>query len=126
MRYICAINGVVGCTMRAIQFHKYLGAINKDDKGAFNICYPLDDKDGTIGLQYFQNQRGEYSGNICCNPPVNYPILGEHDYEDQISDVIGYFIEFINNQQEICEKLEKYQWKYNPISEKNKQLKKSK
>lgn len=91
MRYICDAKGIVGCTMRAIQFHKDTGKINKGDSG-FEICYPETDKDFDFNINS--------NGNICYNPPVDWPRVdeetGQYDNND-IDEIIGRFLDFIDN-----------------------------
>lgn len=85
MRYVCDLNGVVGCTMRAIQFHKDTGKINLG-----GICYPQTNKDFDFNANSNQH--------VCYNPPVTWPKFNEEtgNYnQDDITNIIDWFIYFI-------------------------------
>ncbi len=83
MRYIYDAKGIVGCTMRAIQFHKDTGKINLG-----GVCYPQTDKD----FDFNTNN----NGHICYNPPVEWPTAGS-SWNDQIVEIIGRFLDFVDN-----------------------------
>lgn len=86
MRYTCN-NGVVGCTMRAIQFHKGL-QVNKGLKNQFQMCYPETDQN----FDYRYND----AGKICYNPPVSYPQLSNNEFKkDDIESIVTHFKAFI-------------------------------
>ena len=84
----------VGCTFREIQFHKEIRPINKakpSKKLEFDICYPESDNN-----YLFHKNSG---GNICFNPPVNYPLDDENNIsnDEEIEDIIYHFIYFVEN-----------------------------
>lgn len=83
MRYTCNAESIVGCTMRAIQFHKDTGKINLG-----GVCYPQTDKD----FDFNTNS----NGHVCYNPPVEWPTDGS-SWNDQIEEIIGRFLDFIDN-----------------------------
>lgn len=89
MRYTCGENKV-GCTMRAIQFHKGQ-YVNKGNCG-IDICYPETDGDNDC--------KKNNAGNICYNPPVNFP---EGDNIDkQLDNIVGRFLDFVENEGSIA------------------------
>lgn len=99
MRYTCDDEkGMVGCTMRAVQFHKARmggknkGYINYGENDAFSICYTKTDADG--------EKRSNDAGNICYNPPVDYPFidLGAEERKKRISSIVEEFIDFIERE----------------------------
>ena len=101
MRYTCDSKGVVGCTMRAIQFHKSYGNINKAN--GFNICYTLNDENNTyksIIYNVAKNNEEIICENVCYNPPVQYPFndLNEKEKTDRIENIIDWFIYFIEKE----------------------------
>lgn len=87
MRYFYNNNGKIGCTMRAIQFHKIRFKGINQGKGAFDICYPSTDKDDDF--------RTNNAGNICYNPPVVFPTANSENYNEQITKIANCFIKFI-------------------------------
>ena len=109
MRYTCDENGVVGCTMRAIQFHKDDGCINKDSNQQLNICYPNTyKKRKKFSICYPKNADNgnigtNSAGNICYNPPVKWPKKGE-EWNNQINDIVESFLDFIINNEKYLQK----------------------
>ena len=93
MRYMCDKNGVVGCTMCAIQFHKAKIVSNKSPincgKNGFEICYTKSDED----YECCTNS----NGNVCFNPPVKFPTPDQNDEYNpkEIDDIIKHFLVFI-------------------------------
>ena len=118
MRYTCKDN-VVGCTMRAIQFHKnetkYINGLG--------ICYPETDDDNTykkiisstVEKQKHKEKIIEAYENICYNPPVVWPTDDKGEWEqDKIEDIVNCFIAFIVSGTELKD--------YNPKDKKNDEL----
>lgn len=107
MRYTCNDKGEVGCTMRAIQFHKDAGDINRGEEG-FEICYTSNDenydKNNLGGLKTTKRTIGRGKGkpfiNVCYNPPIEYP--GPNPNKEQIEELIDHFLYFIENSDKIA------------------------
>jgi len=97
MRYTCN-KGVVGCTMRAIQFHKDGGSINRGLNG-FEICYTSDDQPNSHKQinSYITQKRTKYKiQHVCYNPPVDWPKEENGEYtQADINKIINRFIHFI-------------------------------
>ena len=107
MRYTYDENGKVGCTMRAIQFHKAQinghknskkneGYINMDNDNNFAICYTETDKDSNDGVD--KSKYSETNGiNVCYNPPVKWPFenLDEKEKNKRIEDIVDWFVDFV-------------------------------
>lgn len=100
MRYTCNENGVVGCTMRAIQFHKFYSNINKAN--GFNICYTINDEDNKYkkSIKYNIRKKENQYENVCYNPPVEYPFKDSGDKEGKITEIVNRFIFFIESEGE--------------------------
>ncbi len=112
MRYTCDENNMVGCTMRAIQFHKEcIKGINKgkneNGKVVFDICYPNTADDGARSINS--------AGNVCYNPPVEWPNKQPFDTnattykfeEDLIKKIIDGFIYFIEKEGNVIDLINK-------------------
>lgn len=111
MRYTCDEQGKIGCTMRAIQFHKSRGYINKAN--GFNICYTINDEDEeyeSIKYNIVKTKKEDHCENVCYNPPVDWPNAQAFDVgattykfeEDTINKIIDYFLDFIEKEGKIC------------------------
>lgn len=111
MRYTCDEQGKIGCTMRAIQFHKSRGYINKAN--GFNICYTINDEDEkyeSIKYNIVKKKKEDHCENVCYNPPVDWPNAQAFDVgattykfeEDTINKIIDYFLDFIEKEGKIC------------------------
>ena len=109
MRYTCSAKGVVGCTMRAIQFHKISNGKHINKGG---VCYTKTDKDSKttdrIDDYYQTTADANENVNVCYNPPVDYPSVINSKKNDknskkiefndeQINTIIDWFKFFIEN-----------------------------
>lgn len=105
MRYTCNKKGIVGCTMRAIQFHKatykYGARMNCNVSKEFEICYTRDvesERRNTIP-KAVKGEKQKYT-SVCYNPPVDYPFadLDKKEYNKRIVEIVREFINFIESE----------------------------
>ncbi len=130
MRYTCN-KGVVGCTMRKIQFHKTTFGNNREKLNynankEFEICYTQNDNDydeqknpGGVNTipKTLENGTQTYT-SVCYNPPIVYPgDPNDSDFNNQIADIVNCFIQFIEHGHDT----KKWQG-YKPTSKKNQEL----